>query len=621
MSSSAAVPRITRLGDFELDLQSGELRSGGRITRLPEQAFRILVVLLERPGEVVTREELRNRVWTAETFVDFDTGLNSAMRKLREALGDSAEHPRFIETLPRRGYRLIAPIDAPPADGAPADSRVSRRRALIAIVLAFMLLAVGVAASRFGRPAPPRITSLAVLPMTNLTADAGQDYFADGMTDALITELSRLPEVRVISRTSSMQYRDGSKTLPQIAKELNVDGIVLGTVVRSGSRVRLTAQLIHAPADRRLWMGSYDRELGDILILQRDLAQAVVTAVRAERGENFQGRKPAPPIDPRAYDSFLRSHIALGKSTNAGLEEAIAYVEDATARQPDFAAAWAAMARYYLQAAVVGLLTPQECLRRAEVAARTALELDPMLPQAHTAQGVILSRRKQWVEAEREFRRAIDLAPSDANARRPYSTLLANQGRSAEALREARRAVALDPLFVQGRLALAQALRDAGLFDEAVASYQKALAMDPNAHRARYQLGRTYLETGKVTAAIAELETAVERSNRNLRYVSHLGYAYGRAGRSDDAREILAELRRETRYVSPVGLALVHTGLGDREAALAALEKGYEEQALELSELMESPAFDSLSDEPRFQQLLTKVRMSGLPQNDSRAPS
>lgn len=610
----AAIPpasrtaRTARFADFELDLHSGELTRGGITIRLPDQPFRILVVLLERPGEVVTRDELRATLWTADTFVDFDTGLNSAIRKLRDALGDSAERPRFIETLPRRGYRLIASMSQPAGEDVGSDAPIRRKRMLfVGAAAALVLIGGAIGWFQFGRPSKPKIESLAILPLTNLTADRAQDYFADGITDALTAELSQLRDVRVISRTSTMQYRSRSKSLPEIAKDLDVDGIIEGTVIRSGERVRINAQLIHASDERRLWTGNYDREAGDILVLQRELAQAVASAVRAQLGGSDV--RPAPQINPKAYDSYLRSRDAVGKGTNEGLVEAIAYVQDATERQPDFAAAWAAMGRYYVQGSRTALLSPDECLRRAEVAARRALELDPLLAEAHTLRAHVLNRLHwNWPEAEKEYRRALTLAPSDAAAHRAYAVFLTAQGRSHAAVLEAQRSVALDPLFLQARQDLGMALRGAGRYDEAIAEYQRALASDPNVPRAHYQLGRTYLAAGRIEKGTAELETAVKLS-RLPRYLYHLGYAYGRSGRGDDARRILDELKRETRYVSPFGLAVIHTGLGDHEAALAALERAYAERAVELPELKETRELNVLAAEPRFRQLLAKMRL------------
>lgn len=606
MSSTAAGSRTVRVADFEVDLQSAELRKGDLTTRLPEQPFRILLLLLEKPGEVVTREELRSRLWSAETFVDFDTGLNSAMRKLREALGDSADTPKFIETLPRRGYRFIAPVHESSSGSSAAAPSFPRYRKIAVAVAAGVLLAAGVAVVRLGPASAQKIESLAVLPLTNLTADRDQDYFADAMTDALTSELSQLRDVRVISRTSAMQYRERTKSLPQIAKELRVDALIEGTVVRAGSRVRITAELIQLPAERRLWSGSYERDFGDILMLQHELAEAVAGAVRAKLAAGGDIR-PARHIDPRAYDSFLRSHIGAGKGTVSGLKEAIAYAQDATARQPDFAAAWSAMGRYYLQGLFLPLLTPQECLQRADVAARRALELDPLLAEAHTLRGSILARQWKWAEAEKEYRRAIELAPSDAAARRAYSAYLTNDGRPVEALREAQRALDLDPLFLQARLDYGTALRGIGRYDDSIAAYRKVLDADPGIPRAHYQLGRTYLAAGDVGNATAAFERAVELSGRNPRYLYPLAYAYGRAGRVEDARKVLDELTREGQYVSLVGLALVYTGLGDRESALAALEKAYDEQAIELAELRGFSEFESLYAERRFRDLISRM--------------
>ncbi|HEV8659408.1 MAG TPA: tetratricopeptide repeat protein [Thermoanaerobaculia bacterium] len=357
----------------------------------------------------------------------------------------------------------------------------------------------------------------------------------------------------------------------------------------------------------------------DILMLQRELAQAVAAAVHSElRTDGGRELRPTPQINPRAYDSLLRSRAAAGKQSVEGFREAIAYAQDAVARQPDFAAAWSAMARYYSNGAFIGLLSPQECMGRSEIAVRKALELDAALPDAHITLGNVLYRSHwNWSAAEAEFRRALQLAPGDADAHRAFSVFLTMQGNSEAALVQAQQAIALDPLSLQALQDDGRALRAAGRYDEAIAAYRRALSADPNVPRAHFQLGRTYLLAGQMQQGVVELETAVNLSKRNPRYLAYLGHAYGRGGRPSDARRILNELTRNETYVSPVGLALVHTGLGDKKAALTSLDAAYRQRAFELVELREMSAFESLRAEPRFQELMARI---GLPVRADRKP-
>ena len=594
-------------------MHSGEVRTNGVTIRLSAQPLQILLLLLERPGELITRDEIRERLWPAGTFVDFDTGLNSGVKRLREALGDSAEHPQIIETLPRRGYRLIAAVEEPQLETAHARWWKTKA-ALGAAILLLSVVIVG-AAFRFGRPVVPRIDSIAVLPFANLSGDRQQDYFADGMTDALIAELAQLRDLRVISRTSIMQYKDSKKPLPQIARELNVDAILEGSVIRSGQKVHTTAQVIHAGTDRHLWTRTYQRDVGDVTIFERELARDVAGALRRE-SRPLESSGSAVRVNPQAYESYLRSHFAAGRQSVDGLMQAIAYAQDAIAKQPDFAPAHAACARFYYESAFVGP-SPQDSVRKAESAARKALQLDETLPLAHIILGQVLYRfHWNWVAAEAQLRRAVELSPSDSDAHRSYSVFLVMQDRSAAAVTSAQRAIALDPLSLQARQDLGRALRAARRYDEAIDSYRKALEIEPTNPRAHYHLGRTYLVAGKATEATAALETAVKLSKRNLRYLTYLGYAYGKTGRLDDARAILQELERRSgeQYVSPMGWALVHAGLGDTRATLDLLEEAYRQRAFELTEAREFAAFEYLYADPRFQELMRRV---GLPSGRS----
>lgn len=614
MELASLATQLVRVGKLELDPQSGELRTNGLKTRLADQPLQILLFLLEHPGQVVTRDDLHQRLWPADTFVDFDMGLNRAMKKLREALGDSADHPTYIETLPRLGYRLIATVESPEPSPEAAVSRGQPRRTLVWIGAAAVIAVLAViAAARFYAP-PPRIRAIAVLPLVNLSGDRAQDYFADGMTEALITELAQLRDIRVISRTSVMPYKASKKSLPEIARDLNVDGIVEGGVLRSGGHVRVTAQLIHAVSDHHLWARSYERDESNIVTLQRDLAAAITEALRGELTPEAQARiRTTSPINPEAYELFLRGRVAAGKENTQGITDAVAYFAKAIEKQPGFAAAYVGMARCYTQFAWAGAVAPRDFMPRAKAAVVKALSLDPGLAEAHAEMGRILYQYDwDWSRSEQEIRRALEINPNDAHTHSTYALLLRLTGRVEEANAEAKRVRALDPLTKHGGVFAAPAGSNK-TDDQAITRMRKVLQLDPALARGHYQLGRALVEAGDLGEGIAELETAVRLTQKNRRFQAAVGWAYALAGREDDARKILAELttRSQQEYVSPVAIALVHVGLKETEPALQRLEQAYEERDFDLVFAGKSPAFLSLRTEPRFRELMKRI---GLPE-------
>jgi TolB-like protein/DNA-binding winged helix-turn-helix (wHTH) protein/Tfp pilus assembly protein PilF len=617
---------VVRFGVFELDTPSGELRRHGLKVRLPDQAFQILQMLLSRPGEVVTRDELQQRLWTADTFVDFDGGLNSAIRKLREALDDSAENPRFIETVPRHGYRFVASVAVPDADpvtppAAPMPTSSRSRRALATLAIGLLLVATiasfaavygreGLARRRWGSAAGP-IRSLVVLPFENLTGDAGQEYFVDAVTDALTTDLARVAGLDVISRTSARQYKRPLERLPAIGGELNVDAVVEGAVLRSGPRVRITAQLIRTATDRHVWAQSYEGELDSILTLQRRIVSDIAAAAGHQPAASSV-RAGRQTIDPQAYDAYLKGVTAFGVSRYESLRTAVAYFEDAIGRQPDFAEAHAQLARAQLQFLFTGPLSPREAMPKAEAAARTALELDDTLAQAHQTLGQILTLYHwKWDEGDQEYRRAAELrAPSEDPS---MGTSLIRQGRFAEAVAGAERARKLDPLSFPAQMNVASAYRAAGQHDRAVAEFRRALEMSPGNKRTYFQLGATYVAMGRLEDAIRELEaTRSPPPGRNWRFEAYLGYAYAVAGRALDARRILQalEAHRRRHYASSFGIALIHDALGEKAQALAALERAYQDRAVEFAQMTQYPPFRTIAAEPRYAAVMRDV---GLP--------
>jgi TolB-like protein/DNA-binding winged helix-turn-helix (wHTH) protein/Flp pilus assembly protein TadD len=603
-------------------MQSGELRKQDVKVRLSDQPFQVLLLLLEHPGEVVTREELQQRLWRADTFVDFETGLNTAVRKLRDALGDSADKPRFIETLPRRGYRLIAATDAEsggePAAGASQQTKPGRKW-LAAGVLAVVVGSAVVVAVRTRVPperntsaGPARIDSIAVLPLEDLTEDPAQGYFADGMTDALITDLAQIRGLRVISRTSVMQYKKSRKTLPEVARELGVDAVVEGTVTRSGPRVRVTAQLIHAPTDRHLWARSYERDLRDVLALQGEVAGAIAQAIQVKlRPEEQRRLARKAAVDPAAYEAYLKGRFYWNKRSLEGFAKATEYFQQAIAIDATYAPAYSGLSDTYRLSGVQGL-PPRECMPKAEAAARKALALDDTLAEAHASlAGVLYRYQWDWEGAEREFRRSLELDPNYAEGHRAYSVYLMTVRRHEEAVAEGRRARELSPLSPVINVELAAALRRVGRDDEAIQHVQRALEIDPKFDRAYITLAAVYLGQGDTAKAVAALEKAASLSGREGG--AWLGYLYGLSGRRREALAILAALEARSRkqYVTPQHFAIVHLGLGHDKEAFALLEKAYEERAFEVLGFS-GVLFDRLAGDPRFQDLLRRMRLGSV---------
>lgn len=619
--------QIVCFGVFELDTRSGELRRHGLKIRLPDQSFQILRLLLARPGDVVTREELRHALWTSDTFVDFDVSLNSAVRKLREALDDSAENPQFVETLPRRGYRFVASVsshgaDQTPESASPATPPAASGRRLIWItagaLLAATVTAVGLLyqrggfVSRAGATAGP-IASLAVLPFENLTGDAAQEYFVDSVTEALTTQLAQVQGLDVISRTSARQYKQPLKSLPAIGDELKVDAIVEGSVVRSGTRVRITVQLVRAATDRHIWARSYDDELSRMMSLQQLIAAEI--AIAAGRAAPRSSTPRRRDVDPVAYDAYLKGLTAGGSQRYEGHRRAIGYFEQAIARQPDFAEAYAALARTQQQFLFGGPVSPREAIPKAEAAARKALHLDDTLAQAHQTLGRILSLYYwRWDEADKEYQRAAELR---AGPDEPTEGItLIRQGRFAEAIAAAERARRLDPLSFNAQLNVGTAYRAAGQHDRAVAVFRRALETSPGHTRAHFQLGATFVAMGRLGPAIRELEAAVRSpAERTWRVEAYLGYAYAAAGRTVDARRVLKELEahRLKQYVSSFGIALIHDALGEKAPALAALERAYEDRAVEFGQMTQYPPFKTIASEARFRAIMQQVGHRPLP--------
>ncbi len=621
-------PRLLRFDVFELDAESGELRRHGLRVRLPQQAFKVLELLIRRPGQVVSREEIRDQLWKPGTHVEFEVGLNTAVRKVREALDDSAEHPQFIETIPRRGYRFIAAVQ--PVVSAPADATIalptSRARKMVlagGLILAAVLAAMAVSHRRsplhFGTAAE-EIRSLAVLPFENLTGDAAQEYLASGITEALTTHLAQVEPLNVISRTSAMQYREANRRPPEIGHDLKVDALVQGAVVGSGQHLRISVRLVHALTDRHVWAQSYEGELGDILALQQRIAGDVAGAI----GQPLALRPHMRPrtVAPDAVDAYLKGIAAAGQLNYEGFRTAVMYLEQAVAKQPDYAEAYAALAHAQSQFLFTGPLSPREVVPKAEAAARKALELDETLAPAHRTLGELLTFFYwRWDEAEREFRRAEELSPHLGRTDSLMTERLICAGRIDEAVASALRQRQRDPLSFDAQMNVTLAYRAAGHYDRAVAEFRRALEMIPGRPRALFQLGVTFVEMKRYEEAIRGIENAVRASRgATPRFKAYLGYTYALAGRSQDARQTLAELSNEARehYVSSFGVAFIHDALGEKELALAALERAYQDRAVEFAQMpLNFPAaLRTAASNPKYEAVMRRV---GFPADDARA--
>lgn len=415
--------QAVRFGSFQLDLRAAELCHDGTKIKLPEQPFQILTELVQHPGEVVTREELRQRLWRSDTFVDFEHGLNTAVKRLREALGDSAENPRYIETLPRHGYRLIVPVEK--AESA-ISAAANRRQTIWLAVTALLVVAVAAGVvwrqRLLERFRLVKIESLAVLPLENLSGDPEEEYFADGMTEALITELGKVHALRVISRQSVMQYKGTNKPVPQIARELHVDAVVEGSALRAGEKVRITTQLVQANPERSLWSESYERNLRDVILLQREVTQAIAHEIRVTlTPQERTWVSAARPVNRDAYEAYLKGLFYWSQRTPESLRESSEYFQQSIAKDPGYAPAYASLAEFYSASSQYGVLTSKESLPKAKAAAMKALALDGSLAEAHAALADALVEDYDWKNAETEYRRALELNPGSARVHYLYS--------------------------------------------------------------------------------------------------------------------------------------------------------------------------------------------------------
>jgi TolB-like protein/DNA-binding winged helix-turn-helix (wHTH) protein/Tfp pilus assembly protein PilF len=638
MGQLADSPRILCFGSFEVDIRAGELRRQGLKIRLQDQPFRLLVLLLERAGDVVTREEVREKLWPADTYVDFDHSLNTAVRKLRESLGDAADAPRYVETLARRGYRFIAPVAPRPtaqvepsanADVAsvladpPAVAPTSTRRPLmlatVVLVCAAALAAFWLAPRQGPMTPSGRRLTLAVLPFDNLSGDADQEYLSDGLTEEMITQLARLEpdRLKVLARSSTWKYKRADRDIGQLRRELGVDYVLEGSLRRGSERVRVTAQLVQVADQTQVWAETYERDFRDVLILQSEVAGAIARTIALTLTPDAQARLArARPVRSEAYQDYLKGRFFANRRTEAALTQALGYFQKAIAADPGYAPAYSGLAdsNFALGASsVVGGLPPRQAMPEAKAAALKALQLDGTLAEAHTSLAMVhLLYDWDLAASDQEFRRAIELDPNYTAAHHWYSHCLLPLGRTEESLAESKRALELEPLQLVVDLHLGWHYLYTRQYDQAIEQFRKTLELDNAFPQTQRFAAWGYLQKGMHSEAIGALRSALDSLQRNPQIEGELGHALAVAGRRAEALAMLDGLGQlsETRYVSPYSIALIHAALGNHDQALAWLDKAYAERSDYMPYLQLEPMLDGLRSDHRFTALVRRV---GLP--------
>ena len=637
--------RIARFGIFEVDLDNRSLTKSGFRIRLQDQPFQVLALLLERKGSVVARDELKEKLWASDTFVAFDDGLNTAIKKLRTALNDAADNPRFVETVPRVGYRFIAPVvisdeteteaspalpsgavgsvseqanspkPAPTPPHAVADSPRTLRvfRWAIAIVILFLVTALVFRIVRKPNStagAHAEFRAIAVLPLQNISSDPAQEYIADGMTDEIITDLAKLAGPKVISRTSAMQYKGTRKSIPVIARELNVDALVEGSVDRSGDRMRVRVQLIEASTDHHLWAETYDRQLSDVLRLEADVAQDIAQQIQLRLTQQQQHELSSrQPLNPQAFQDYLQGRHYWAMRTGESLNTAVEYFNRAIQEDPHDARSYAGLAQCYIVLPMLTQARQTETQQKAREAAQRALSLDDSLPEAHLAIAE-LEFYQDWnfTGAEKEFRRTLELNPNYATAHQWYGEFLSVVGRHPEAIVQVESALALDPLSAIVHHQAGQSFQQARQYDRAIQEYQCALKLNPDLYVSYEAMYWAYRRQGKFEAATRAMRGASPywRPDQGMSaLIAHLAPAYATGGKEGFLRQSVV-MHKRFRDAS-VYLARDYADLGDNEHALQELERALKDGDEIVLWIPIDPEFEPLRAEPRFKILINKI--------------
>lgn len=625
--------KIYRFAQFELNLADSKLRSGDSTILIQEKPLRLLIALLDSPQRLVTREQLRDRMWDSRTVVNYEQGINVAIKKVRAALGDSAESPQFIETVAKKGYRFLVPVSvvsdevnvpeihtAPPMvfDPLPASigdqGRNARRGMLYSIIAAVLIcvLAIGFYASQMKPRSASQFRSLAVLPLRNLSPDPGQDYFADGITEEVITNLAQTLPLRVISRTSVMRYRRTEEPVAQIARELGVDAIVEGSVARSGDRVSITVQLIDAAEDRHLWARTYERGLDDILVIEAEVSRAIASQVGGTLVLRRANLAMSHPLDPQVYDLCLMGRFHLNKRTAADLAKAEDYYQQAIARDPNYAPAYAGLASVYALLPSYASAPFRDSFAKSTAAARRALELDEGLAEAHATLGLVsVSTVPEWQHSETEFRRAIELDPNDATSHQWLAFYLFFAGRPDAALAEIVLARQLNPLSAVTNADEGHFLYATRHFGEARTRLQEAIELEPELGQPHATLALVELESGHPANAVKEARAGLVLDPGTANTIGEAGYVLACLGQTEEAKQLLARLKDLEQHGSTVQVftAMVELGLGQRDRALESLAGMLDlKNGAGLQGLGQYHAFDELRADSRFQKLLAKAQ-------------
>ena len=630
--------RIYRFAEFELLSAEGELRTADSSVRLQEKPLRLLIVLLENPQRLVTREQLRERMWDSDTFVDFELGINVGVMKVRDALGDSAENPRFIQTVAKKGYRFLLPVAVTDPNGipsavsapqtyttppvttpgtpnpSPGSRPLLRWHWVFAAVGAGVLTVLGLWLFQTQlKPRPTQIHSLAVLPLRNLSPDSGQDYFADGITEELITDFAQSLPLRVISRTSVMRYKQSSEPIRQIARELGVEAIVEGAVARSGDRVTITVQLIDATEDRHLWAHKYEHNFEDVLALEAEVSREVAKQVGGKLSPQQDAKAAkARAVDPQVYELCLMGRFHWNRRTAADLAKSADYYQQAIARDPGYAPAYAGMASAYALMPSFDSVGRRDTFQKAEAAAQHALELDDSLAEAHATLALIrLNRTPGWMRTEPEFRRALELNPSYATAHHWYAFYLLLSGRHEEALTEMEEARKLDPLSAIINADEGDFLYCLHRDREARARLRQAIELAPDFGPPHAALALIEIAEGNKPDALKEARTALVLDPTNPGIMGYAGYVLAVTGETAEASRLLVTLKDLTHHGAalPHLTAFIQIGLGRRDEALNSLEEKSKTEA-GVSGLPYWRVFDELKTDPRYQKLVAESRQN-----------
>ena len=621
MQAPSARAEIVRFGIFHLDFKARELHKAGVKVKLQDQPFRVLATLVDRAGQVVTREELRQNIWPTDVYVAFDQGLNNAIKKVRDALGDSADNPRFIETVAKHGYRFLAPVNALQLPAAESASRVGLtsigHNALIGLAVIFLL--GGLAYWKWHRPAinarpSPQKVILAVLPFDNLSHDPDQEFFSDGLTEEMIAQLGTMsPEhLSVVARGSVVKYKGSEMGVSQIGKELHADYLLQGSVRRASDRVRITVQLIQVQEQTDLWAESYDREVKDILALQDSVARTIANQIRITLTPEQQKRLARPrQLEPAAYDAYLKGRYFWNKRAADSLQRAAVYFQQAIDRDPAYGAAYSGLADCNSGLAWHGFNRPAEALPKANAAALKAIEIDPLSAEAHASMALVLSHKLDWGGAEKEFKHALQLDPHYANAHHWYGDYLSIKGRHDEALLEAKQALELDPLNLMVGTWVGLRYYLARKYDRAIEQARNTVDLDPNFAAAHLVLGESYLQIGQNERGLAELQRAASLSGNSPLYLAQVGVAHAMAGRKFEALRIIGQLQKisSERYVSPYGLAQIYAALNDKGQTFKWLQTAYDDHAVWMSYLAVDPIFDRFHSDQHFQELVRRLAL------------